>query len=71
MAGTHFKELRGRILVTATAPTGTEDTKEGSMYFDTDDNALYIRASSVWKGIAFTTSTSTSTTSTSTSTTTS
>ena len=68
MSGTHFKELRGRILVTATAPTTTEEIKEGSMYFDTDDNSLYIRVSSVWKGIAFSTSTSTSSTTTSTTT---
>ena len=70
MAGTHFKELHGRILVTATAPTATDELKDGTMYYDTDDNALYVRSSGVWRGIPMTTSTSTSSTTTSTSSTT-
>lgn len=68
MAGTHFKELRGRILVTANKPTATNDLKNGTMYYDTDDNALYVRSGDVWRGIPMTTSTSTSTSSTTTST---
>jgi len=74
MGVTHFQNFGGQLRVATSHPTGTEQ-KDGAVYFDSDDVALYTYYSGTWYGVLMTTSTSTSTsttttTSTSTSTTT-
>ena len=67
MSAPHFKKLAGALRTATAHPTGGNE-KVGNMYFDTDDNALYIYNGTNWLGMVLTTTTSTSTTTTTTST---
>lgn len=64
---THYNALESKILSQDSAPS---DPKDGTMYYDTNDNKLcvYNARISQWRCKSFTTTTSTSTSTTTTST---